>query len=713
MNKLILSIYPTKPHPTIETVSLLKPDEKITVQNLRNALYPLDLSGKLVLCLDSDLSKLFKEDYSFNDHGIYYDVFRNSNFDLYVHDLEVKLKKVRTKYTKKYKAELETEIFSLESDLVNKQYELAFVLVPLEQSTAKRDYERFIEYEKFTDPVLEYKQAPLDPNHEAYILDIETTGLDFDTAEITMLGIKPVGVKEYFIEHNPSVGRLKFLVTWMLGKKIIGHNLLFDLSWIMAKCGMEFAPQFETIDTLLLAHVAGERQLSLKHLSMMYGNFKGRRNTMSADDEYLVEDLISTECLYNKFKSESFASQLVGNATKAFAEVKVAGVKIDQTRLFEVRDDYRQYDTPKYSFNVDSNRELANWLIEQGVKLQTKTDRGDWKVDVKTLENFKDHLVVEEYLTYQKEVQIYQKFIKPYCELENFTIRPNIMLFGTETGRLSCSNPNVQQVPNRSQFKDIFRSRFGDDGYIASIDLDQAELRIAALLSGDGVYANALLSNDFHKLVASKTFRKPETDISKQERFIAKSVNFGGVLYGGSAGGIASRIKVETEVVAKVQQWYAKEFTTLTQWIEGQKDLAVKTNQVVTLFGRKRSLDGLRWDQKRRFGVNTAVQSVASDVMLYIVTRLASLLRQHKLKSKILFPVHDELLLDIHKQELDRVVDLLKQSFKAVLNTPIGNLELSKTLPISGQLEYGKSWLYVKNEKYKPDGVVSISSLGD
>ena len=119
----------------------------------------------------------------------------------------------------------------------------------------------------------------------------------------------------------------------------------------------------------------------------------------------------------------------------------------------------------------------------------------------------------------------------------------------------------------------------------------------------------------------------------------------------------------------------------------------------------------MRWDEKRRIGVNTAVQSVASDVMLYIVTRLSSLLRKHRLQSKILFPVHDELLLDIHRSELPQVIELLKQSFKDVLKTPIGKLELSSTLPISGTLEWGESWLYLKSDHYKPEGKVKISSL--
>lgn len=713
MERLILSIYERTKHPQYEQIHLLNKDEKISVQALRNALYKLDLSGKLVLCLDSDLSKLFKEDYSFNDHGIYYDVFYNSNFDLHLHTLTEKTKKLRAKLAKKYTEAVHNELQLIEHDIIDIQSQISFVLVPVEQQTQKRDYERWLQYDKFIDPVDACNKAPLDPNYNAYIFDIETTGLDFEKDSLLMVGIKPVGSNEYYIEHNPSVGRLQFLVTWMLGKTIIGHNLLFDLSWLMHKAGIEFAPNIETIDTMLLAHVAGERSLSLKHLSMMYGNFKGRRNTMSADESYLVEDLLATELLYEKFKDSysCFSGKLVCNAVKALAEAKISGVVLDKNRLFEVRDAYRQFDTPKYDFNVNSNRELSNYLLTNGVPLTAKTPTGDWKVDQKTLDSFKTYEVVQEYIDYIQELTIYEKFVKKYCQLESFTIRPDLRLSGTKTGRLSCENPNTQQIPNRSLFKDIFASRFGDKGLIASIDLDQAELRIAALLSNDEVYSKSLLSNDFHKLVASKTFGKPEKEVTKQERFVAKSVNFGGVLYGGSAAGIATRIKVATEVVSKVQEWYKKEFVKLTTWIESQKDLAVKTNQITTLFGRQRTLYELRWDEKRRIGVNTAVQSVASDVMLYIVVRLSGLLRQHKLKSKVLFPVHDELLLDIHREELEQVIQLLKQAFKDVLKTPIGKLELANKLPISGTLEWGKSWLYVKNEKYPCEGSCKISSL--
>jgi len=433
---------------------------------------------------------------------------------------------------------------------------------------------------------------------------------------------------------------------------------------------------------------------------------------MTADHAYLIEDMLTTELLYNTFKDayNCFSGCLVCEAVKVFAESKVYGVSIDETILFQLRDEYKHLETDhKYDFNINSNRELAQFFIASGVKLEEKTANGDWKVDQKVLANFGD-TVVQEYLDYKKELNIYQKYILPYSTAAEYLLRPDIKLWGTETGRLSCSNPNVQQIPNRSKFKDIFRSRF-EGGYIATIDLDRAELGVAALLSGDKDYAKALTSQDFHTLVASKTFEKQESEITKLERFTAKSVNFGGVLYGGSAKGIAQRINVAPTVVQKVQDWYKTAFPVLTNWIEDQKDMAVQTNQITTFFGRKRSLSGLRYDQKRRIGVNTAVQSVANDIMLYITVRLANLIKEHRLQSKVLFPVHDELLLDLHSSEIDQVIGLLHMAFKDVLKTPLKRLELSSELAISGTLEYADSWLYLKSDKHVPVGKEYISSI--
>lgn len=717
LDKLIITSFPTKKHDSIETINLLEKNEKSSIPELRKKLQNIDLTNKLIFSSNSSLSKLFKEDYSFNDHGIYYDL--KEDFRITRNDYERMYKKENKLFVSKPLPEEHELLF--EKWLNENRIYLNSVVVFKENITAKRDFERFLKYDEFVDPILGYS---VENNYNSYfrfynktdefILDIETTGLNFVEDDLLMLSVKAVGGTELLVIDNPSVATIKGVLKELENKYVIGHNLIFDLSWLMYVAGMNYSPNVKTIDTLLLAHVAGERKLSLKHLSMMYGEFKGRRNTMTADHDYLIEDMLTTELLFDKFKNRYnlFSGKLVCEAVKTFSEVKVRGVYISEKRLFELRDYYSKYERDdKYSFNINSNRELANYFLENGVELYNKTPKGDYKVDKPTLTYISEkYPIVQEYLDYKAELNIYQKYVKPYCELTNFVLRPDILLFGTETGRLSARNPNVQQIPNMSEFKDIFRSRF-EDGYIATIDLDRAELGVAALLSNDADYVKALLADDFHKLIAAMTFEKPEQDVTETERFTAKAVNFGGVLYGGSAKGIATRINVEPEVVEKIQVWYKKGFPKLTNWIEQQKELAVRTSQVVTFFGRKRILNNLNYGQKQRIGVNTAVQSVANDVMLYIVVRLSSLMRESKLDSTILFPVHDELLLDIKKDELKEVEKLLEQAFKDVLKTPLNKLEQTKQLPISGTLEYAKSWLYLKSKKHKPDGELFISSL--
>ena len=716
LSKLIITPHKTKEHKEIETLHLLEKGETNSIPLLRKALENLNLENRLILVSDKNLAKIFKSDYGYNDHGIYYDL--ENDFRITEENIERIYKKENKLYVSKpLPEEHETEYKCFRQGYLDST-RLNSVVVFMERSTSKRDYERFLNYDEFIDPVKGYvvnrdwENYTLNPEGE-FILDIETTGLDFTQDELLLLSVKEVGSQELLVLENPSVEDVKSILKGLIGRKVIGHNLIFDISWLMYFVGLEFCLEWHTVDTMLLAHVAGERRLSLKHLSMMYGNFKGRRNTLNANEAYLVEDMLTTELLYKKFENvyNSFAGRLVCEAVKTFSETKVNGVELDQKRLFEIRDSYKHLEKPKYDFNVNSNKELADYFLSQGVQLDEKTPSGSWKIDKNALGRLANkYECVREYLDYKNELNIYQKYILPYCNLESFTIRPNIKLFGTETGRLSCSDPNVQQIPNKSLFKDIFRSRF-EKGLIATIDLDRAELGIAALLSNDDDYVEALLSEDFHRLIASMTFEKPFEEVTKQERFVAKAVNFGGVLYGGSAKGIAFRIGVESEVVAKVQKWYKKGFPVLTEWIENQKQQAKYTYQITTFFGRKRIFYNLRPDEVERRGVNTAVQSVASDVMTYIVTRLGSLLRDNKMQSKILFPVHDELLLDIHPEELNQVAELLKSAFKDVLKTPLGKLELSQKLPISGTLEYADSWLYLKSDDYKAKGEIFISSL--
>lgn len=673
MNKVILTLRDTRlEYKGIPIISLLKEGESEKVSTIRKNLLELDLQDSLILSTSSKINKLFKDDYEFNDHGIYYPILPNPD----------------------------------------KTGNACGKVVFFEKETASRDLERFLLFEDFLDPILGYSKSDVIEESSEYILDIETTGLDFKKDKIFSIGIKALDSKLYHIISAPTMEDIKVLFKTLEHKLVIGHNLVFDLTWLLFHGGFRYFPEnIRLVDTMLLAHVSGERKLSLKHLSMMYGDFLGRRGDYF-NDEYLLEDLLSTECLFHQFSpyKEYTATKIICEATKSLCEMRLNGVYFSQEKLFELRDTLKP-DEFQYNFNYNSPLEVQEFFLSQGVHLKEKTATGNFSVAAPVLKKL-DNEVVKDFLKFKSDLNIYQKFIVPYCNMTHTQIHADFLLWGTETGRLSCRNPNLQQIPNASEFKDIFRSRF-KNGYIGSLDLDQAELRVAALLSQDEIYAQALLADDFHSLIASKAFNVPILEVTKSQRNVAKTVNFGGVLYGGSAKGIAFRIGESPEVVQQIQIWYESNFPILTSWMEEEKEKALQLGYVVTYFGRRRWLSNkvYRKDEIERLAVNTLVQSVASDIMTFIVAQVDYQLRKSKLKSVILFPVHDEILLDIHPDELTEVQEILQQSFSKIYQTSLRHLRVSKILPMTGTFEYGSSWLYVKNKTYPSLGFRKFSSF--
>jgi DNA polymerase-1 len=280
------------------------------------------------------------------------------------------------------------------------------------------------------------------------------------------------------------------------------------------------------------------------------------------------------------------------------------------------------------------------------------------------------------------------------------------------------SDPNLQQVSREGPLKLIFvpRPEFAG-GHYGLVDLEQAELRVAALLSNDEALVEALLSEDTHRYIASRLLGKPMDQITPTERKASKKVTFG-VLYGGSAPGIAGKADLPVELIVEIMQMLGREFKALAKWMRQRKREAQETGWISTLFGRQRDVTDLR--KRGDFGaigrqaVNTPIQSLASDSMLVIARAFDRGLRREKLHSRILWTIHDSTITEVYPGEEEAVARMAQEAFESLNDTPLAKLPLSDRLPLTGSFLIAKSWAQVEstNEHYEPGPSWNCSSHG-
>lgn len=573
-------------------------------------------------------------------------------------------------------------------------------------------------------------------------IDIETTGLEFSD-DITRIGFtwhKSDTVYE-LIDPTPAemrVLRQKFVDA---GNTLVGHNLQFDLARLSWKTRKDWLLPVE--DTLVRAHVAGERgvedktgSLSLKHLTSKYTNRPGPHayghafSAGSSLDLYLSEDVLSTRDLWNvqeqKFaqKSHPWILNLLHRLLPHMVAMQIRGVYVDRERLASIEDVYANRvrkltkKLNKYgAINWNASEQVSTCLIGHGVPLRDKTDTGNFSVAEAALLPFKEsHEVVRFVLDYRAATKDHQ-FLLSYLELtttEDPFLRPRLILTSTETGRLSCRTPNLQQVPRIGPIKTVFRSRHVG-GKIGLCDLSQAELRIVALLSGDDLLLEALLSDDVHREIASRVFELPPDQISSAQRKKSKGVTFG-LLYGGGDEGLAERVGVPVAEVTQVKEKIFGVFKRMNAWILKQHEIAKRTGENVTVFGRIRDLRGLIRNEgfrsASRKATNTPVQSVASDcdlVLLYTVTEMCIGMG---LKSRPILGVHDSIIFDIYPGEERQLAECMLEAFQSLNETPLSELKLWGKLPLAGEFVVADSWAECEstNEAFNPQRVYPLNS---
>ena len=394
---------------------------------------------------------------------------------------------------------------------------------------------------------------------------------------------------------------------------------------------------------------------------------------------------------------------------RVLEKMECYGVKVDLDQLKEFAEGLRKEMnerearirelTGEPDLNISSPKQVGEVLFD---KLQLdpkakKTSRGSYPTDEATLTALSDrHPVIEEILEFRAVKKLLSTYIEPfpgYISRKDGRVHTTFNQALTATGRLSSSNPNLQNIPIRTERGKEIRKAFvpqDKDGYILSADYSQIELRIMAHLSGDEHLTGAFRSGvDVHRATAAKIFGIPYDEVSGDQRRIAKTANFG-IMYGISSFGLSQRLGISRSEAKKIIDDYFEAFPSVKTYIESTVTAARESGYVETIFGRRRYIPDINAKNAvarslaERNAVNAPIQGTSADIIKLAMINVDRRIEEAGLKSRMVLQIHDELLFDTCADEVEMLSSIVKEEMEHVT-------ELS--VPLTVECNYGKNWL--------------------
>jgi DNA polymerase I len=574
-------------------------------------------------------------------------------------------------------------------------------------------------------------------NQTSVCFDTETTGLDALHAELVGISFSYEKGKGFYIpfpeNQTEAQSLVEKLIPFFENETIekIGQNLKYDLK-VLSNYGITVKGKL--FDTMIAHYLINpDMRHNMDILSETYLKYapqsievligKKGKNQKSMRDvpleeikEYAVEDADVTLQLAEIFNTELDKT----HTKKLFEEIEIPlvtvlasmekeGINLDvpflQSLSKELGDDIaklesRIYEIAGEKFNLASPKQLGDILFDKlkiGGAKQKKTKTGQYATGEEILSYLaKDNEIVSAILDWRSLIKLQNTYVEALplqVDAKTHRVHTDYMQTVAATGRLSSNNPNLQNIPIRTERGKQIRKAFiaRDENYtLLSADYSQIELRIIAALCGEENMIKAFQQGeDIHKSTAAKVFNVPLEEVTKEQRSHAKTVNFG-IIYGVSAFGLSNQTSLSRAESAALIEAYYTTYPKLKSYIQEQIESARENGFVQTILGRRRylkdinSANAIVRGAAERNAVNAPIQGSAADIIKIAMINIHKRLIAENWKSKMLLQVHDELVFDVHNSELEKIQPMIKHEMEQAVVLSV---------PLEVEIGIGKDWL--------------------
>ena len=550
---------------------------------------------------------------------------------------------------------------------------------------------------------------------------LETRGNIYSKSEILGISIYD-GEKYYYIPEN-DIDKFDYLFNNNIEKYT--YDLKKCLVVLNKKINIKCVNYDAMIAMYLLDYVVKD-DISFVARSFGYNitDYESFFGTEKRPKLYDEDELRKLGCLKAKFIYETRKSvleklkedgeeELFNNIemplASVLADMEITGIRVDRGYLKEVEVDLDKqikvlekeiYDLAGKEFNILSPSQLGPILfVNLGIKYPKRIKEGQrFLTNKEILDKIRDkHPIVEKILEYRTLTKLYSNYaVGLEAEIrEDQRIHTIFTQTLTRTGRLSSVEPNLQNIPARSEYSRLIRKAFipDDDSVLLSSDYSQVELRIFAHMSNEENLINAFIDEkDIHAKTASDIFHVPMEEVTKDMRRNAKAVNFG-ILYGISGFGLSEDLGIDIKTAKNFIDDYLETYPGILKYMEEAKSLAYKYGYVKTLMNRKRVIEELNnrnymiRSSGERMALNTPIQGTAADILKKAMVEIYDEFKKRNLKSKMLIQVHDELVFNVLNDELEVVKEIVKDKMEKTIKLSV---------PLKVDIEIGNNWYEAK-----------------